>query len=35
MPKIVSVEPFPLAYRDPNRPNPDPTDVVDRYLRDG
>lgn len=32
MPKIVSVESFPLAYRDPNRPNPDPADREAAYI---
>lgn len=32
MPKIVSVEPIPLAYRDPNRPNPDPANREAAYI---
>lgn len=32
MGKIVSVEPIPLAYLDPNRPNPDPADREAAYL---
>lgn len=30
--KIRSVEPIPLAYRDPNRPNPDPRDREAAYI---